>query len=75
MSIYSLRAWMMLHKADSVLMMTSESSVRRMSVWHTGTLRTNAVCDFRSDAVLADISVRPDFSAAVPPAGAAVLLL
>ncbi len=44
-------------------------------VWHTVTLRLNAVCDFRSDAVLADITVRPDFSAAVLPDAAAVLLL
>ncbi len=28
MSIYSLHVWMMLHKAESVLMITSESSVR-----------------------------------------------
>ncbi len=44
-------------------------------MWHTVTLRLNAVCDFRSDAALADIPVLHDFSAAVLPSGAAAVLL
>lgn len=43
-------------------------------MWHTVTLRLNAVCDFRSDAVLGDISVRPDRSAVVLPAVVLLLL-
>lgn len=39
------------------------------------TYRLNAVCDFRTDSVLADISVLPVVAGAVFPAGAAGVVL